>query len=276
MNIQEFLKSQRFEDVFEQLTKTYIGEWDVLEYKNEYPSINDLKDEEILERITAAKRELCQKTWSELTTIECISNSSYVLASAVYKDIDDDGELTTTNDVFLCKIEELEQFDISSVKEVHDYEALQSSGSRDIERYSIIDIDWKELLGYEVAESSFKYIDKVQAAAVFFWEATWFGYTYELNQKNKEKEFLELESRFKKMEENDENCISAEELFQEWDKKMEETMSEKEIRQLRAEVAEYERKAKELTPIISVYNHNQGQKLMVDLYKEFVLNKIKG
>ena len=46
--------------------------------------------------------------------------------------------------------------------------------------YSIIDVPWAEVLGYQINEECFSEVSQVELLAYIFWEMTWYGFDEEV------------------------------------------------------------------------------------------------
>lgn len=68
--------------------------------------------------------------------------------------------------------------------------------------YSIIDVPWVEVLGYQVNEDCFSEVSQVELLANIFWEMTWYGFDEEArNEKLMELEANEPAMTFNSFEE---------------------------------------------------------------------------
>jgi hypothetical protein len=164
--------------------------------------------------------------------LEPIENLDHLIYGMVVHELED-GEVVERVDFSLICIDELKALkDDGVIDEFDDINKVNYPDS-----YSIMFTEWEKILGYQVAEESFDYVERLDLAATLLYEITFFGYEHEENEMVSKKEHEELERRIDEIEAcyargEEPQTISAEEF-------------EKELLEMRYEFGEFNGKTEE-------------------------------
>lgn len=82
-------------------------------------------------------------------------------------------------------------------EEGYDYYDVCCSNVGDDTKYSVILVDWKDFLGYQLDESIAP--DDIESVAAIVWELTWHGWTYRTHKKCRRKFERDLNQVAKKL-----------------------------------------------------------------------------
>ena len=145
-------------------------------------------------------RKAYKHTIAQIAEIIPIESPNELMFGTIYKEYDD-GIMYEYPMFSLIHLDELEKMrtdgNIQSFEDSHNLNLPAS--------YSLMFIDWEEILGYKIALESFDYVTPIELAACLLDEITFFGYDYEKNKERCNEEEEELDRRVNDIKEHPEN-----------------------------------------------------------------------
>lgn len=208
------------------------------------------------------------KALMDMESLEKIEDKEHLVYGMVEHDVND-CQVTEHKNFSIIRLNELKAMvENGTIKSFEDRENFKVPDS-----YSLMFVDWKEILGYQVAPESFDYVNQLDLAAVLLYEMTFFGYDYEENQDTSEKEEEELERLINEIKNGDTENYKTIKDIDEW------------FLELRKENGEFDGKTEEEVQSVlkqekmgrEEKRRNRTKVMLEDLQTRYeILKKLKG